>query len=71
MGTRLARVSSRSQILHPAGNNTLISASPASASQLRLGRGWPRATCWPGAALSRDELSSATPAEMYSFSLSN
>jgi len=72
-GTRLALVSSLSQMRHPEGKNTLTIASLISASQPRSERGQP----WPGrsqartprlrsAAMPLDELPSATQAEIYS-----
>jgi len=69
MGTRLALVSSRSQIRHPEGKNTLRTASLISASQspqVGASRAHLRAPAMP-----LDELPSATQPELYSFSLSN
>jgi hypothetical protein len=60
-GTRLALVSSRSQILHPAGKNTLTSASLTSAINPRTPR--PRSSI---ALLG--VLASAIQAAIYSFS---
>jgi hypothetical protein len=63
-GTRLALVSSLSQMRHPAGKNTLTIASLASASQPRTPRR--RSACTP-----LDEFSPATPPAIYSFFLLN
>jgi hypothetical protein len=60
IGTRLALVSSASQMRHPAGKITLTIASLASASH-------PRTPPRRAAALPLDELPSATPAAIYSF----
>jgi hypothetical protein len=59
MGTRLAPVSSRSQIRHPTGKKTLTTASLISASQ-------PRTPRRRADALSLDELSYTTQPEIYS-----
>jgi hypothetical protein len=61
MGTRLARVSSRSQIRHPAGESALTSASPASAIQ-------PRTPLRRATAATPDEIPSATQPELSSSS---
>jgi hypothetical protein len=66
-GTRLAPVSSRSQMRHLAGKNTLTSASLTPANQRRPVGGQ---LCKPrrrAEAFSMDELPSATQAEIYTF----
>jgi hypothetical protein len=65
-GTRLALVSSLSQIRHPEGKNTLTTASPISASQPRPVRGQPRTPPRRTSAVPLDELPSATHAGLYS-----
>jgi len=65
-GTRLALVSSLSQMRHPEGKNTLTSASLISASQPRPIRAQPRTLRRRSAAMPLDELPSATQAEIYS-----
>ena len=68
MGTRLALVSSRSQIRQPEGKNTLTTASLISASQPRPVRGQPRTPPRCAPVMPLDELPSATQPELYSFS---
>jgi hypothetical protein len=71
MGTRLALASSRSQIRHPEGKNTLTTASLNSPSQPRPGRSQPRTLPRRAPAMPLDELPSATQPELYSFSRFN
>jgi hypothetical protein len=59
-GTRLALVSSLSQIRHPEGKNTLTTTSLISPSQPRPALGQPRTPRRPAAAMPLDELPSAT-----------
>jgi len=66
MGTRLALVSTRSQIRQPEGKNTLTTALLISASQPRLRGGQPRTPPRRAPAMPPDELPSATRPELYS-----
>jgi hypothetical protein len=67
-GTPLALVSSRSQMRHPEGKNTLTTASLISASQPRPGRSQPRAPPRHAPAMPLEELPSSTQPEPYSSS---
>ena len=69
MGTRLALVSSRSQIRQPEGKNSLTTASLISASQPRPVRVQPRTPPRRAPAMPLDELPSATRPELYFFAL--
>jgi hypothetical protein len=71
MGTRLALVSSRSQIRQPVGKNTLTTASLISASLPRPVRGQPHTPPRRAPATPLDELLSATQPELYSSSRFN
>jgi len=71
MGTRLALVSSLSQMRHPEGKTTLTSPSLISANQPLPCRVPPGALARRAAAMPLDELLSATPAEIYSSYCSN
>jgi hypothetical protein len=64
MGTRLPPVSRLSQILHPAGKNTLTKASPASASH-------PRTPLRSRATAGMEKPSPITQGEIYSSILYN
>jgi hypothetical protein len=65
-GTRLALVSSLSQIRHPEGKNTLTIASLISPSQPRPCRSQPRTPPRRAPAMPLDELPLAMPAAIYS-----
>jgi hypothetical protein len=66
MGTLLALVSTRSQMRHPEGENTLTTALLVSASQPRPRRRQPRTPPRRAPAMPLDELPSATRPELYS-----
>jgi len=66
MGTRLALVSTLSQMRHPEGKTTLTSAPLISASQPQPCRVRPGTLGRRAAAMLLDELLSATSAEIYS-----
>jgi len=66
MGTRLALVSTLSQMRHPAGKTTLTSAPLISPSQPQPCRVRPGTLARRAAAMLLDELLSATSAEIYS-----